>query len=103
GWRRISRIADLIGDETVQAVVDEVRQELSKDDPRTWEIFWHGDEATQRAVQEEANRDMSNEKDTQSDRPDWTWIERETEMHRQGQCSVRQASEMNSSDLDDNR
>ena len=96
--RRISRIAELLGDEIVEKVIEDVYEKLSqRHDPRAWEVFTNGDDDQERAFHDEMGRHMSRqgcnsqcktEHRHESHELDWTWIEQETQMHRQGQCSV---------------
>lgn len=98
GYQRISRIGDLLGKEALDKIKEEVFEELSKDYGREWEVFLHGDKAETRAVQDEVHRHFSgegchNSRCTQNDgvqvcQPDWSWIEQETQKHRQGLCSL---------------
>jgi len=104
--RRISRIAELLGDEIVEKVIDDVYEKLSQRHGRAWEVFTNGDDDQKRAFHDEVGRHMSGrrhmpgpgcnsqckirteENGYESHELDWTWIEQETQMHRQGQCSV---------------
>jgi hypothetical protein len=58
-WRRVDRIADVLGDEVVKAAVDKAYEEYGKDqDPRTWNIFLNGTPEERTALQEEIAREM---------------------------------------------
>jgi len=52
--RRIARIACLLGEDQIEAAVDEVYDQFRKEcDEKSWDIFMNGDEAQWEAVQEE--------------------------------------------------
>jgi hypothetical protein len=52
-WRRVSRIAEIVGDEPVDAVVKEVEEEMRKDCPDLWDAFVRGDKEYQKKCHEE--------------------------------------------------
>ena len=53
-WRRIKRIAELLGDDAVKGAFDEAEGEFRKScDPQHWEIFKRGNEAEYNAVRDE--------------------------------------------------
>jgi hypothetical protein len=57
--RRISRIADLIGEDAVNKVVIEVESEFGKkQDPRAWQIFCHGTAEEREQFQDELEREL---------------------------------------------
>ena len=53
-WRRVHRIAEVLGKKAVQKAVDEAREMFGRNqDPRLWHIFVHGSEEEWDAVAEE--------------------------------------------------
>ena len=56
---RIHRIAELLGDDAVNATIADVKTEFSKQvDPDEWEIFLRGDDAQREAVAEKYNQQI---------------------------------------------
>ena len=56
-YRRISRIAALIGEDEIRKVVHEVETEFSKSqNPKAWNIFLHGTSQEREQIQEEFHR-----------------------------------------------
>jgi hypothetical protein len=66
-WRRVERIAALLGD-VVYAAVDEVREDFGKSiDRREWNIFLNGTPEEKEAVQEEIYREIFGDQGAQPD------------------------------------
>ena len=70
-------------------------------DKRSREIFTKGDTAQVDALQEEVNRHGSDckapcriEGKVHSHETDWEWIDKETLLHRKGECSSRNTDEL---------
>ena len=81
---RLSRIGKLIGAETVSAAAKEVYDDVGKGhDKKAWEVFMNGDDAQVKAFQE------GYRKNTKADEIDWAWIDQETQLHRNGDCSFK--------------
>lgn len=59
-WRRVNRIADVLGDEAVQKAVDAAYEEYGKrQDARTWNIFLNGTPEERKALQDEIAREIA--------------------------------------------
>jgi hypothetical protein len=57
--RRIARIVDLLGEDTVRSVVSEVATEFAKkENPRAWQIFCHGTAEERRSFQDEVQHEV---------------------------------------------
>ena len=53
GWRRVDRIAGLVGSSEIKAVIEEVKEDFRSKSPRAWDIFAHGDSGQRAALHEE--------------------------------------------------
>jgi hypothetical protein len=53
-WRRVNRIARVIGEEEVNKAIEQVKTEMGENaGPKTWHAFWEGTEEERAAVQDE--------------------------------------------------
>jgi hypothetical protein len=67
-WRRVKRIADILGVEVVKEAIDEACEEYGKDqDPRAWNIFLNGTSEERRVLQDEIAQKICGDNLSQQD------------------------------------